>query len=99
MYAPTKEQAEQDRAKAYALGVPHGTHAVHPSLHCTSMGEQVHAHEARVGAHTSWCAAALVYCTGYKAPGTQDDEGDKITLSVVSDLHDATEYGTEVRDT
>ncbi|KAI8471917.1 MAG: hypothetical protein J3K34DRAFT_415633 [Monoraphidium minutum] len=56
MYAPSKEQAEEDRQRAYEARVPHG----------------------------------------YVAPGNRLEGLPTITLTVVSELHDESEYGADV---
>lgn len=49
MYAPSKEQAEEDRAAAYEAGVPHGALAQQPRAWGGGGGSKLHSAAAHVG--------------------------------------------------
>jgi hypothetical protein len=92
MYAPTKEQAEQDRRAAYEAGVPHGRLSHGPRRRCLAPAAW-HARKARGCAPLRSPARAALHfralpppITGYVAPGKRPQGEPTITLTVVSDL-------------
>ncbi len=95
-YAPTKEQADQDRAAAFALGVPHGAPRAPRWCACAESSLR-----DRQLDETACCSVSSCALTGWRKPGTEEpdvSDGPTLTLTVVSDIHTPDEYGADVSE-
>jgi hypothetical protein len=81
MYAPSKEQAEEDRARAYEAGVPHGERACAPPAARGVRPAAAEPSSQPRPRRPCWPAPA-----GYVAPGDRFKDLPTIELLVVSDL-------------